>query len=232
MRYPDEVKHDWSLVLGALAVLATPVLAQPRIEVRDPRATGEYAGVAPENQHTPPRHGAVQRSQSGTLITWPGFQMRADGGSRFFLQVSHPPQTELVRTEGRVELLVRGTSTHVRNTRRPLETRFFNTPVTRARIERRSRDLAFVFDLRADVTPTVSQQAGANGYHFVIVDFPRGTYVEGPALPPSPPVRGAAYPRDEPVEHLTPESDHTEVDTETRALPPPGMRDEERPPGM
>jgi len=232
MRYPEGVKHDWSLVLGALAVLATPVLAQPRVEVRDSHATGDYAGVAPENQHTPPRHGAVQRSQAGTLITWPGFQMRADGGSRFFLQVSHPPQTELVRTEGRFELLVRGTSTHVRNTRRPLETRFFNTPVTRARLERRSRDLAFVFDLRADVTPTVSQQAGANGYHFVIVDFPAGTYVEGPALPPPPLARGTEYPRDEQPERLAPESEQTNGFEESRAVPPRGMRDEERPPGM
>lgn len=213
-----------------MAVLATPALAQ-RIEVRNAHATGDYAGVAPENQHTPPRHGAVRRSQGGSLITWPGFQMRADGGSRFFLQVSQAPQTELARTQGRVELLVRGTATHVRNTRRPLETRFFNTPVTRARIERRSRDLAFVFDLRADVTPTVSQQAGANGYHFVIVDFPAGTYVEGPAQPPVP-VAGGAYPRDESAsETAAPSYDET-PDTESQAVPPAHMRDEERPPGM
>ncbi|MCA9533784.1 MAG: hypothetical protein KC593_08900 [Myxococcales bacterium] len=223
-------QHEWSLVLGALAVLATPVLAQPRIEVRDARETGEYAGVAPDNAHTPPRHGAVRRADGRSLITWPGFQMRRDGGSRFFLQLSHPAETQLVRSEGRFEVLVRATSTHVSNTRRPLETRFFNTPVTRARIERRRHDLAFVFQMRADVTPTISQQAGANGYHFVIVDFPAGTYVEGPAPPPPPAPRGAEVPRDEP-ERLAPESD-TEEEYTPRPLPPPGMRDEERPPGM
>ncbi|MCA9575039.1 MAG: hypothetical protein R3B40_18110 [Polyangiales bacterium] len=226
------MKHDWSLVLGALAVMATPVLAQPRLEVREARQTGEYAGVAPDNGHTPPRHGAVQRASDRTLITWPGFQMRRDGGSRFFLQVSHAPETQLVRTEGRLELLVRATTTHVRNTRRPLETRFFNTPVTRARVERRSRDLAFVFDMRADVMPTVSQQAGANGYHFVIVDFPPGTYVEGPAPVPAP-ASGYDAPRDD-SERFESEQDDPDDTPEysPRPLPPPGMRDEERPPGM
>jgi hypothetical protein len=223
------VKHDWSLVLGALAVLATPVLAQPRIEVRDARQTGEYAGVAPDNAHTPPRHGAVRRAEGRSLITWPGFQMRRDGGSRFFLQVSHAAETQLVRSEGRFEVLVRATSTHVRNTRRPLETRYFNTPVTRARLERRSRDLAFVFHMRADVTPSISQQAGANGYHFIIVDFPAGTFVEGPVAVPVPAV-GSQIPRDD-SERMSPSVESDEEYTPA-PLPPDGMRDDERPPGM
>ncbi len=242
MRYAHVVKYDRPMVLGLLAFAGVATLgagwmpgllsipsaqAQPRIEVRDSRTTGEYAGVTPDNDRTPPRHGAAQRDAERRLVTWPGFQMRPGGGSRFFLQVNQTAQTELVRNEDRVELLVRGTRTHVRNTRLPLETRFFNTPVTRARVEVRGDDVVFVMTMRADVMPTVTSRAGANGYQYVFIDFPAGRYVEGPAAPPTPaPARETRAAEDD-----TP-SGSQDDDVDVPAPLPPGMRDAERPPGM
>lgn len=105
------------------------------------------------------------------MLTWPGFEPR--GGGRFFLQTTGPIQHETVTSEGRFEVILRGARTHVRNTRRPLITRFFETPVAEARIERRGRnDLAFVFLMQAAATPTVSEGTAENGYHYLYVDFP------------------------------------------------------------
>lgn len=162
------------------------------------RSVGEYAGVKPGSNNPPPRVARVNRARSkntgrrATLLTWPGFEQRQGGSSRFFLQVSSLIVTEQNSTNNRFELILRNANTHVGNTRRWLETRFFNTPVLRARVERRGRrDLAVVFHLRANVTPQVSTAPGAGGFHFIFVDFPSGNY--GPAdsrgadpLPPAP----------------------------------------------
>lgn len=137
--------------------------------------------MRPGAGHSPPREAAARRlATSGrspvNVLTWPGFEPRA--GGRFFLQTTGSVTTETRATDGRFEVLLRGARTHLRNTRRPLVTRFFNTPVTEARIEGRGRDLAFVFHLRTASVPSVSESAGENGYRYLYVDFPAGNYVE------------------------------------------------------
>ena len=84
-------------------------------------------------------------------------------------------------SQGRYEVVLERVSVHLRNTFRPLDTRFFNTPVTRAHVERRRHDLAVIFDLRGAVTPTVTQGVGEGGFQFVYVDFPGGQWVTEPA---------------------------------------------------
>lgn len=130
------------------------------------------------------------------------------------MQVTGNVQTQVTQSEGRVEVLLQGTRTHLRNTRRYLETRYFNTPVLRARIERRGEDLALVMHMRAPVSPQVTQRQGANGYQFIFVDFPSGAYIEDPAPAPR-----AAEPPPEPRD-------------EPEDPPSYGPRDDERPPGL
>lgn len=139
------------------------------------RPVGSYAGVAPGSGNMPPRSPSPEAQR--LLMTWPGFQQRPDGASRFFLQTTRPVQVDQRSEEGRFVLILKSTRLHLRNNRRPLETRYFNTPVEAARIERRGRDLAFVMDLRAPVTPVVSQERASSGYNFVFLEFPAGSYV-------------------------------------------------------
>ncbi len=107
-----------------------------------------------------------------SVLTWPGFQMTPNG-SRFFLQTTSAPVTETKPSEGRFEVILKNARTHVRNTRRWLDTRYFATPVRRARVERRGRrDLAFVFELRTASTPSVSSGTGPDGYTYLYVDWP------------------------------------------------------------
>lgn len=191
--YPEHMNFRRLSVLGALsAALACALLLWPRAEaqgtavVQEARDVGEYAGVRPGTNNRPPRSGAAQ-SARGTVVTWPGFEPR--GGGRFFVQTTGTIITEVHQSEGRVEVVLKNARTHLRNTRRWLETRFFNTPVRRARIERRGRnDLVFVFAMRQNAAPTVTTGTGVNGFEFLYVDFPAGDYIpqELRIAPPEP----------------------------------------------
>ena len=146
-------------------------------------APAGYPGVVPGTGNPPPRARATRAARANRLMTWPGFQFRPDGASRFFVQTNQPIQVESRRTGGRFIVVLKNTRIHLRNNRNPLETRFFNTPVTRAHVERHGRDVWLVLTMRADVTPQVHSEAGPGGYHFVYVELPAGSF-----LPPPTPV--------------------------------------------
>ncbi len=181
---------------SALAFGATGLASAQEARVAPARQVGEYAGVTLEGQGTPPRAGSAASRRPANLVTWPGFNPQ--GGGTFFLQTNQAVATSTSSSDGRFEVLLRDCRTHVRNTRRPLDTRFFNTPVRIARVERRGRNLAFVFELRANVTPQVTSRVGQNGFHFVVVTFPSGSYAQGPrierAAPPAEESRPAPAP--------------------------------------
>ncbi len=179
LRRPARLGYDQrvrrlGLVLALCAVGALSALAFAQDAERT-RPVGSYAGVTPGSGNLPPR--APAQPGASQLMTWPGFQERPDGASRFFVQTTQPVTHEMRREQGRVVILLRNTQLHLRNNRRPLETRYFNTPVSRARIERRGHDLAFVLEMRADVTPSVSEQPAENGYHYLFVEFPSGDFL-------------------------------------------------------
>ena len=180
MTAPSSLKFWTTTFLGGLVFVLLPLFAndsaaQGRATVHDARPVGAYRGVRPGSANTPPRSAAAGRNRN-TVVTWPGFDPR--GGGRFFVQTTGNITTEVQVLDGRVEVLLRNVRTHLRNTRRSLETRFFNTPVVRARIERRGRhDLAFVFTMRSGATPSVTTGQGEGGYQFLYVDFPAGQYL-------------------------------------------------------
>jgi len=153
--------------------------------------TGEpYEGVSPGSGHRPPaearlaRRAGRARSAPTSILTWPGFQPNADGSSRFFVQTTAAVVTTVNRTTNRVEIVFPHTAIHLANSRRWLETQYFETPVMRARLERRGRDMVLVMYLRADVAPMVTTSGGENGYFFTYIDFGPGHYL--PDAPPPP----------------------------------------------
>ena len=150
---------------------AAVALAQERTE---PNPVGQYAGVAPGSANLPPRAPGPGGSR---LLTWPGFQARPDGASRFFLQTTAAVTHRVENQQGRVVIILEGVGIHLRNTRLPLETRYFNTPVTRAKVERRGRDAALVLEMRSNITPVVTVQPAEQGYHYLFVEFPAGNYL-------------------------------------------------------
>ncbi len=61
----------------------------------------------------------------------------------------------------------------------------FNTPVTTARLVPHGHDLWFVVELRADVQPTVSMDAGKDGSAVMRIELPKGAYLPGSAAAPA-----------------------------------------------
>lgn len=112
--------------------------------------------------------------------------MREDGGSRFFVQTSAAVTASVSTSDGRVEIVFPNTTIHVSNSRRFLETAFFETPVVRAHLERRRNDMVLVMQMRANVVPQISS-AAESGFFFTYIDFPAGQYRPadlGPVQPP------------------------------------------------
>lgn len=164
---------------GVEAQLLHPLEEQtaPRLRLQShPRGT--YAGVEPGTDKAPPI--PAQPGQSPATVTWPGFKMNLDGTSRVFVQTTSAvsPQTE--SAAGQFVLTFANCGVAGANNRLPLETRFFNTPVTRVEVKEERGAVKIVMTLRAGVQPRVSSEAASSGFFFVYIDFPAGNYVDVP----------------------------------------------------
>lgn len=132
----------------------------------------DYAGTGPEGGLAP-----GLPSRKGTMLSWPGFQMMPDGSSRVFLQMSEAVPHAVTREGNTLVVTLKGAKILHRNHGRPLLTQFFNTPVTRVKVKRVRRALRVEISLRADVTPQVRAVTGADGLHYVYVEFAAGDYL-------------------------------------------------------
>ncbi len=148
-----------------------------------------YGGVNPDNANPPPRAGRLS-AETDVVLSWPGFVPNASGGGgRFFVQSNHPIVPTVQFMGDRIELTFARARTHLANSVRWLETGHFNTPVVRARLERRRHDVVLVLLLRSATQPNVTQ--GATGtYAYTYVDFQPGSYLPVEA-PTSAPITGA-----------------------------------------
>ena len=158
-------------------------------------ALGRYGGVVPGNVATPPAPPAPNDGKP--VITWPGFQMRTDGTSRVFIQSTVALSPQPSAAPGRFSVILPGAKVAAGTNRLPLETRFFNTPVTRVNIAVQREAVTVTLDLRAEVAPVISSERGPNGFYFVYIDLPKGQYTKTqptaidapPAPPPTPRAR-------------------------------------------
>lgn len=199
-------RHGASLIVAA-CVWAAPAFAQDDgyqsgslsesasgkgpVQINPP---GSYEGVKPGGSEAPP----VPATPNSTpaQITFPGFQMRPDGSSRVFIQ-STAPLAHSMTQQGKLLLIDLGDAKVSGETNQfALYTRFFNTPVVRAQLKP-GRTVVLELELRATVTPNVSTERAASGFHFLYIDFPPGQYLtaapsKSPAGDVAPPAAAAA----------------------------------------
>ena len=131
-----------------------------------------YAGVNPESEtaeNLPPK--AEEIPEGALMLTWPGFMMNEDGSSTFFVQTSKEVRFGTQKSEGRFELVLYDIRVHVKTNYLPLETQFFDTPVTRATVQRTGKGVTMAYEMRADAAPTVTQKKGKDGFNYVYVKF-------------------------------------------------------------
>jgi hypothetical protein len=145
-------------------------------EVNEPQhAAGVYMGVVPGAATPPPA--AVRVSKAGNTITWPGFQMRPDGSSRVFIQSTARIEPQPTAAAGKFVVHLPGARVAANTNRLPLDTRFFNTPVTKVSLSVDRAGATLALELRSDVTPQISSERDGSGYYFTFIDLPKGSYV-------------------------------------------------------
>jgi hypothetical protein len=137
-------------------------------------AEDSYEGVNPAvegAENLPPK--AEEIPQGALMLTWPGF-MTKDGASVFFVQTSKRVRFATKQSAGRFELMLYDIQVHLKTNYLPLETQYFDTPVTRATVQRSDKkNVTMVFELRRKATPTVTQKKGKDGFNYVYVTFPK-----------------------------------------------------------
>lgn len=153
---------------------------------------------APVSTHAQDYEGVVPGSHAGPAgkvapgaeprVTWPGFQVLGDGGTRIFVQTNAPVEPELKRDGSNWVVIIPGVLLPKGNTRLPLDTQFFNTPVRSAQLKplatrgkRRKKTQAgtgvsLMLEMRAQVTPKLHTEKDASGYFFTYVEFAAGKY--------------------------------------------------------
>ncbi len=115
----------------------------------------------------------------------PGFELLPDGSTRFFVELSQAVPYDVKKGHGTLTVVLKGARVDRRNNYNPLVTVHFNTPVTSARLVPHGKDLWFVLELRADVTPTATMDTPAQGPPSLRIVFPKGDYVPPAAAQPA-----------------------------------------------
>jgi hypothetical protein len=136
-----------------------------------------YAGVVPGSDTVP--ENLPSAPGDAPVVTWPGFQVLADGSTRVFVQTSIEVKPELKRDgETRWLVLLPGVTLPSGNARLPLDTQYFNTPVKTTRIKPHGKSgVAVVLELRTKSVPKVRTEQASNGYFFTYIEFEPGNYL-------------------------------------------------------
>jgi hypothetical protein len=121
----------------------------------------------------------------GPLATMPGFESKNDGGTRLFVALTQQVQVEERRAQGTLTYILKGAHIDRRNNMNALETVHFNTPVSRARLVPKGKDLWFIVDLRAAATPAWKMQPGENNTALLVIDFAGGQFLSGAEKAPA-----------------------------------------------
>lgn len=135
---------------------------------------------------------------SGPIVTAPSFRMLDDGKSRIFLEVTQKVQVTEHKAQGRVVYQLKGASAPLRNSRLPLLTGFFATPIGRVELVNQADGADLVIDLREAAEPTHQLIETPRGMALQ-VDFPPSTGRREADTPPRSAGKRLA-PADEPSE--------------------------------
>ena len=136
-----------------------------------------YNGVVPGSEVVPEH---IAGAPGGNpVVTWPGFQMTPDGGSRIFVQTTVEVKPTLQKDGPNWTVVIPGVALPPGNARLPLDTQYFNTPVKNARLKaREGGGVAIHIELKAPKAPApqLRTEKAPNGYFFVYIEFGPGNY--------------------------------------------------------
>jgi hypothetical protein len=123
---------------------------------------------------------AAPSSKNSAQLLRTGFRAQQHAG-QVRLQTSTAVKLEPRANQKNAAVFVlRGCRAGRRNDRRPLDTRYFDSAVTRVSLRQRGPDLEVVVVLRGPVTPLTRQEEGPSGSSVWVLDFPAATMAVTP----------------------------------------------------
>jgi hypothetical protein len=159
--------------LLCLVLLASPAFAE---DPKGPNAEGEYGGVQPGQAKKPePAKKAKKPPPKGTL-SWIGFETK-EGGSDVFFQSVAPFEVSQRVDGGALVVTLSGLTKLGHNTWRPIDTRFFATPIARivARKKGKGIEVRIAFKTAKDATQgSVKTSTEADGMYYAYLSFAGG----------------------------------------------------------
>lgn len=173
-------------IIGLLTATAIYAQAPEEPQTTDDSAVPQlqlnelYHGVTPGSGNNLPRVEEL-KGKSGTWVTWPGFVMLPDGSSRVFLQTTVTMKYSLIKKKNKMTLRLKNAKVHLSNNRNPLITTHFNTPLKRGYLKKYRKSLDLVLEMKVEQTPIITQTVDSDGYHYLFIDFPSGSYLQDPS---------------------------------------------------
>lgn len=160
--------------LFCLVLFASPAFADdPK---GGPHAEGEYGGVQPGEAKKPEPGKKAKRPPPKGTLSWIGFETK-DGSSVVFLQSVAEFQVAQRVENGALVLTLGGLSKLGHNTWRPIDTRFFETPIARimAKTKGRRVELRIAFKNAKDAAHAqVRTSTGPDGMYYAHLTFTGG----------------------------------------------------------
>lgn len=132
---------------------------------------GFYSGVSSQGNNKPPARVATRPQSPGVLVTWTGFE-RTKQGTQVFIQLSGEASYEVASTGKTITVRIQNAKASTRNHLRPLDLRFFPTPVQTVHLKHDGSDTVATVALKQEVEPQVEVIAGSDGYRLLVLRFP------------------------------------------------------------
>ena len=159
---------------GALIIVA---LLAGSASADEPGATnteGDYGGVQP-GQVKKPEGKKAKKPKKGTL-SWVGFESK-DGSSDVFLQSPAAFEVSQRIDGGTLIVTLSGVTRLGQNVWRPIDTRFFETPLSRITVRKKGRgiEVRIAFkDAKAATQASVRSATEADGMYYAYLSFAGG----------------------------------------------------------
>ena len=126
-----------ALLCLVVLLLANPAFAE---DPKGPNAEGDYGGVQPGEAKKPEPSKKPKKPPPKGTLSWIGFETK-DGGSQVFFQSVAAFQVSQKVENGSVVVTLSGLSKLGHNTWRPIDTRFFDTPLARVTAKKKGKNI-------------------------------------------------------------------------------------------
>ena len=140
----------------------------------DGAAEGGYKGVSPGARALPPHPPRLPLKKGGPQrMTWPGFQVKA-GVPTVFLEVTAVPEYHVEDAPGVVTVTLKNTIVPLRNNRRALDVRGFETPVQEVMTQPKGKEVRVTIKTKGSDRPPHHERVedAAGGFRMLVIELP------------------------------------------------------------